>query len=97
MVAHGADELPQRVPSKFLARSVVGRPGLGTLSLTLLFCIQGIQRQLLLAQLAAGDLLIFGQLTISWAWVPLPTSLPSSSTRIWFACSTVEMRCTTMI
>ena len=36
-------------------------------------------------------------LTISWAWVPLPTSLPSSSTRIWFACSTVEMRCATMI
>ena len=41
-----------------LARSVVGRPGLG-ISLTLLFRIQGIQRQLFLAQLAAGNLLIF--------------------------------------
>ena len=39
----------------------------------------------------------FKKEAISWAWVPLPTSLPSSSTRIWFACSTVEMRCATMI
>ena len=45
------------MPLKSLARSVVMRPGLG-ISRTLLFRIQWFKVQFLLAQLAAGDLLI---------------------------------------
>src|SRR5699024_1969973 len=38
-----------------------------------------------------------GQEASSSAWRPRPTMRPSSSTKIWSAWSTVEMRCATMI
>ena len=79
------------VPLKSLARSVVMRPGLG-ISLTLL-----LQIQFLLAQLAARNFLIRGAAFHQLGMGALPTMRPSSSTRIWFACSTVEMRCATMM
>ena len=56
----------RRVPLKSLARSVVCFPGLG-ISLILLSGVQVLQVELLLAQLAPGDLLIFRQVAMSCA------------------------------